>query len=449
MRKLLSFLLLASCSYGQSLFAPQTFSFMGDSRTSLMNVTGGVYVGGQLLGKAAWWPYVAADLTNQSIRIIQNYGIGGFRSDQWTTYGGLAEGVLTDAAQTVVMGPGCVNDIASVPYTTISGQAVTISNVASVCASNIINAANRVIQANKNVIILSETGENGWTGNNIAAVLEVNLRLRSYCLQTAHALYFDVTPIMWQPNQSTTLTFTAGYSTDGIHPNVLGSYNIGVLFSQLLTPNLTPYSFQPVSQFQNVSISPLCLMSSTYTLFNTLTGGSTGGITLTSGTVPAGITVSGGGVGSSVIVTSAADASGYGNDVTFAFTTTQTDTIYILWYIYNGYASVGDKVVFSANVSVASGQSNFSIPYLQLQDTGTGCSPGNTTQTVAYYDLIPLTITNGPTTTYSLQESTSPAPVVPGNCSAVNAINPSVVLQATGAGHITVTLSRPDVHKVF
>lgn len=415
--------------------APKSFSIIGDSRAANLYVSVGVPT---TLSSYQWFNW-ANDINGHNMLLIANYGISGYRSDQFLNSN--LQAALADSAETLIFNSPAVNDIGqcTTPYTNLNGVAVSCSNVASVAAGNVKAAAAQAVAAGKRVILVGETGNTAFTTTSqVGPVLEVNERLRDFAEQTRGVYYFDPTIDLWNPTTSTTaIAFKTGVSQDGLHPNTLGSYYIGQHFASWIQSLVPYYEFRPCSITDNSTNTAYSYM--TNPLFNTLTGGTKQGTGTITGNVPSGFRISAGANASSAItVTSAADPAGCGNDVTLAMTVTAADTLNIA-YVPPSF-SLGDIFQTSVDVSVASGSSNFTLA-LQPQVVVTG------TTTASISDLLGTSYGSFPTTAYSLHMQTIPY-LIP-STGTPNYINDVLYFTFSGAGSATVTLSRWDAKKRF
>ena len=130
--------------------APKSFSIIGDSRAANLYVSVGVPT---TLSSYQWFNW-ANDINGHNMLLIANYGISGYRSDQFLNSN--LQAALADSAETLIFNSPAVNDIGqcTTPYTNVNGVAVSCSNVASVAAGNVKAAAAQAVAAGKRVILV-------------------------------------------------------------------------------------------------------------------------------------------------------------------------------------------------------------------------------------------------------------------------------------------------------
>lgn len=293
------------------------FSMIGDSRTADLTLSGGI-------NSRNWFNWACA-YYKQAPQLVGNYGVSGNRTDQYLTNGNF-ETALTDGSAFLIFGFPAVNDISQsgAGYTDTFGRAVTVSNVATYALGNLITYAKRASAAGKKVVMLTEPGAASLAANQVAAVHDFNRRLKQRIAEVPGAVLYDPCPRLWNTTSSTTLiAFRTNYSGDGTHNQQMAARVVGADFAANVLPSLLPkVDTAPANISDSVSNGTGQLFRNP--LFSTLTGGTTGSnITVSSGTVPANCSVSGSAsAGLTVTITSTANAGGYGNDVTFAFTST-------------------------------------------------------------------------------------------------------------------------------
>lgn len=298
------------------------FSMIGDSRTADLLVS----VSNMSTNARNWFNWACA-YYKQAPLLVGAYGVSGARTDQYLTNGNF-EKALADGAKFLIFGLPAYNDInqANAGYTDTFGRTVNLTNVASYAVDNLITYAKRAVAAGKSVILLTEPGGTLLNASQVAAVHEFNRLLKDRVREVPGAILYDPCPILWNPTASTTtIAFKANYLGDGIHNQQAAARAVGAEFAANVLPSLIPkIDTAPANLSDSIANGTNQLYRNP--LFNTLTGGTNGGnFTLTSGNIPANMTISGTAAGLlSLAITSAANANGFGNDVTFAFTSTGT-----------------------------------------------------------------------------------------------------------------------------
>jgi hypothetical protein len=425
--------------------ATDSFVLVGDSRTAQYgydssnptnSVNGANYF--------AW----ANSLLGQPLQVIQNFGISGLRSDQFIANTGAS--AIAAGAQWVHIGPPAVNDIGqalSPTYTTVAspyfagGVKVTISNVAAVVAGQIKAYCLACTGAGKKVLLSTEHGSTAFTSAQVAAVFQLNEYLRYISLTCPNIYLWDGAKDYWNPTGSTTaIVFRAGYSGDGIHSIIPGGYAMGVSLSTFLGTSLySPNDYLASSAADIQSTNSQSLEDNG--MFTTLTGGSvSGGVVLTSGTIPASWQLVGAAT-SSVIVTSAANAQGYGNDLQLAFTASAGDSLTFSHNSFGSLITVNDKVSAGVQAQVLTGSSNFNVWQKILMQ-----SPQGSPNTFSMYGDRAASTGSGPTTAYT---STLYSPYVgfTANSVSITTAKRFINFDFTAAGSATVILRRAIVRK--
>jgi hypothetical protein len=419
-----------------------SFALIGDSRIAQYNIN-------SLLQSASGRHYFAwaNALLGMPLQVVANYGINGVRSDQFIATNGAA--ALTAASQWVHIGPPAVNDIGqalSPTYTTVAspyfagGVVVTMSNVVAVVAAQIKAYCLACVNAGKKVLLSTEHGSTGFTTAQTAAVFLLNEYLRTISLTYPNIYLWDGAKDYWNPTGSTTaIVFRAGYSGDGIHSILLGGFAMGNSLSTFLGTSLySPNDYLGSNAADIPSTNSQSLIDNG--LFTTLTGGSIVGSTLTSGTLPLNWTFTGAAT-TSVVVTSAANANGYGNDVTLAITAGAADSITFAHGSYGGSITLADQVSAAIQVSVAAGSSNFAV----WQESDMQSNIG-TNQAFALYADRTSGIGSGPTTAYTATLY-CPYTGFPVGSVSITLAKTFIHLDFTAAGSATVTLRRAVVRK--
>jgi len=296
------------------------FSMIGDSRTADLLVSAS-----NMSTNARNWFNWACAYYKQAPLLVGAYGVSGARTDQYLTNGNF-EKALADGAKFLIFGLPAYNDInqANAGYTDTFGRTVNLTNVASYAVDNLITYAKRAVASGKSVILLTEPGGTLLNASQVAAVHVFNTLLKDRVREVPGAILYDPCPILWNPTASTTtIAFKTNYLGDGIHNQQQAARAVGADFAANVLPLCIPkVDTAPANLSDTIANGTNQLYRNP--LFNTLTGGTNGGnFTLTSGTIPANMTISGTAAGLlSLVITSAPNTNGFGNDVTFAFTST-------------------------------------------------------------------------------------------------------------------------------
>ena len=338
------------------------YSMISDSRSYDLTIGSG-------LNSRNWFNWACA-YYKQTPVLVGNYGAPGKRSDEYLTNGNF-ETAMADSSKWLIFGYPAANDITqatATPYTDTFGRSVTVSNVAQYVCDNLITYAKRAVGAGKSVILLTEPGTTTCTAAQVGAVHELNRLLKMRISEVPGAILYDPCPLLWNPTSSTTLlAFRANYSGDGVHAQQAAARAVGADFAANVLPSIIPkIDTAPANLSDSLNNGTNQLYRNP--LFNTLTGGTNGGnLTLSSGTIPANMTISGSAAaGLAVTITSAANANGFGNDVTLALSSTSAVSTRIDLTIANADWSLTDLFEGWIELDIAAGGTNVSGVYAQM-----------------------------------------------------------------------------------
>ncbi len=402
------------------------FAFLGDSRLAALFSNSGLYPS---LGyvKAAHFFNVANSLLGGRMKITYCSATSGQRSDQYLT--ALPDAIASGAGWLMIH--GVVNDIAQ--YVAQGDTALSIFNRVKAAAQTARNAG-------MNVIIVGEPGATNITAGTMTGMVhEFNERVREYCEVTPGVYYFDLPSVVIDPTSgAAAIAFLSGYAYDTTHLDGKGHWYVGNAFATFIDSFIPPLPFSIYSANEVASNGNLQQVANP--LFITTTGGTSGtGIT---GSTPASFT-SGRGGSATATISTAADANGFGNAVTFACTfTAQGEYInFEQGTTLGNYTIPGDIVDNGVTVSVASGSVNLGGVYLNT-NFGTIANP--------YADGFPIQGVSTPTALPSVAMNNlflhSVPLVMPAG---VNWAFWALRIVAAGAGSATVTISRPWMRRRF
>lgn len=259
-------------------------------------------------------------LLNHRLSIGDSFGYSGHRTDQMFMF---LPQVLATPAGTVYMLCG-INNLAQVAaggsYThAVTGQRVTISNVAEVAANDMINYANACLKAGMTVLMELEPGNNNInTTDLVTAWVEYNQRLTEWADRTPGVFLHDARRVWLSPSASqTSLTIRTDYSVDGTHPSARGAFQWGKSLAALIDKITFPRTSFMIANRAEIAANNRRQLAVAPT-FPTNTGGTlAGGAT---GTVPAGWTGRRQNANDSVAFSTQADADGVGNNVIIDYT---------------------------------------------------------------------------------------------------------------------------------
>lgn len=270
------------------------------------------------------WFIQACAYYKSAIELHASYGISGKRTDEYLTNGNL-ELALDDAAGVLIFGYPVVNDLgqAVTGYTDTFGRGVTSSNAVDYVIGNLVSAINRARIAGKQVVVMAEPGSSTMNPTAVAMVHEFNRKYRAAVQDIPGVIYYSANHLLWDASgANNAIALRANFSADGTHFQQMAARIVGKDFAAKVLPLLTP-------QIDTAVASPSAIIGSgvgqlfANPLLTALTGGTSSNITVSSGNVPSGVALSGSAAGLlSAAITSAANADGLGNDVTFAITAT-------------------------------------------------------------------------------------------------------------------------------
>lgn len=392
-----------------------------------------------------------------------NHGWSGSRSDQWLqgldnsnppvkVRGGI-DAMVASSAGWFYIGFPIVNDLAQSAagyIDTISGVAVTATNVADVAFGNIKPAILRLLATGKRGIV---TPEPGATNLPVAAIRQLhrfNYLLRRLVETTDRLYMWNPLKVLWANTTPTAISMVAGVMRNGdpTHYSVIGGLLLGREFAATFAPMFPFQNFKPISIHDNPSSNPGQMTPNA--LFTRVKGDGlqpafaadgvvSGGLVLTSGTVPAGYEIKGS-ASSSVAITIADEPNGYGKVVTFAITTTAADVVQIIANApSSGAWNLTDNFQQQVDLAVAAGSAN-AWAYGDMQiNTNLG--------TDSYYALY----ADGsygpfPTFAYNHQLISQVGKVKEGS-TAKGYVNARIGVRFTAAGNITMSLSCPDFRR--
>lgn len=399
---------------------PSKWGVLGDSR--MADIVGS-YGAFDVQYRATNWVNWLNVLSGQRVTVVSTGAIAGKRTDEYLAN---FEKVLASGVGTIVFGMPCVNDIfQNYPTATTSAQTAF---------ANIKVKAEIALAAGKRVLCLTEPGSTPLSADQVKQVAIFNRLLTEWAESVQGVDVFDVRPIVWSAIAGgTTLTFKTDYQYDGTHYTPKGGHAIGkaaATFAQgvgLLGPSQLRLASNVIDVFANNGIDLL-----NNGLFTTLTGGTidTPIAGVTTGNCPTTYKLSATDASkvTSIAITSAANADGFGNDLTLAIAVSGATVV----KFSNDIPSIGSKVPngsfidYAMQVDVANGSVNFDGPQLWLY-------PGNMNEQFYMESFY-----RGPSEAYS--ETLQHVAALPNT--AVQWLVSGIQLPFIGAGSATVTLRR-------
>lgn len=444
----------------------------GDSRTANMNTGSQNYYPGSGLGTTSlsWFIQANALAGNRYVEGLQVAG-SGCRSDQFLAKSNI-QPMLDSPAQWFGIGPYMVNDLVpqlgnallnpitatcgnvgtpgAFPFVNNNGVTVTQSNVGQVSASNVITAAQLALNAGKNVIIIAEMGATTTSVAGIGQMYDANARVQAWASGYPGRVFFiDFGPSIYIPNSSATaVAFASGFSSDGTHPLTFGASLEAPIFNNAVQSFFPPPN-SLISNINNINTTNSRQLISN-PLMTTLTGGSLTGCNAGStGNVPASWTFSCSNTNITLAVTSAAStwcnsSSNCGNDITVAVTCAATGTVTLSPAApSNALWNLTDQLQFKANVSVASGSSNFAIYATADVNSNLG--------TINHYSLQngSALFGAGLITAYNWTLATSPGGAAPGSTTKGFTVAKIQLYCPSATGNGTITFNRASFERIY
>jgi lysophospholipase L1-like esterase len=315
--------------------------------------------------------------------------------------------------------------------------------------ANIVTMARAALAQGTRPIISIDTGSSAFTTTQIGYLNDLNQRLRQFVAATPGAVLFDPSDTVLQHANSGTIAWKTGYSNEGLHANLLGSYWEGVAYAQLIQYLIPALPTQSTVATESRGFGSSALLGNA--MFYNATGGTLG--TGATGTVPNGFTVTATGAATVTVSTGAStttDITGAaeGNEVTLAVTCTSaaTPTAPQSVYVQAGMTATDftggtTQAQAGAEVSVASGATG-------LAGVTTYMNIASANGTNVVYDMLPDVGTNYGTIPggYTAVHVT---PVVTAPTGTVTGANWFTRAYCTGAGSFTFKVRRPWARKVL
>lgn len=290
---------------------PWVWTATGDSRAAAIYTDAGAFrVRGA--GSALNW---ANTLLDHRMVIGACFGVSGERTDQ--VLARIAQPLATNAGNLYVL---CgINNLGQVAsggsYAhAVTGETVTIANVAEVTFRDLRDIHLRASAAGMNVLLEYEPGANLLnTAALQTAWIELNARIYEYAEVTPGLFTHDARGIMLVPNQSdTALAMKAGYTYDNLHPAALGAFKWGKSLAPVVD-RMTPARAGVLMQNRAETVANGRRQLIVNPMFSTATGGTlANGAT---GTVPSGWTGRRQSTSDTVAFSTQADPDGFGNNV--------------------------------------------------------------------------------------------------------------------------------------
>jgi hypothetical protein len=184
--------------------------------------------------------------------------------------------------------------ITSTGYTDlITNTYVTVANVAQVAFENLRAAWQEDLDAGKTVILLTETGATNLLTTQVAAIHQLNLRMKCWAETRPGVLLFDFTPLVWAAGQSATvIRFKANYlqPSDPTHFSSFACYQMAKKFADWIRANYPEREKAVAAAHDIYATNPRQLIRNP--LFLVQSGGNTGAnMTVASGAVPGSCTL--------------------------------------------------------------------------------------------------------------------------------------------------------------
>lgn len=362
--------------------ATGTAALLGDSRNDQQSngvVTYGAI--GRTKTATHWFNWYNA-LNNQPLTLHSKYAVSGSLT---TALDGQVTSLLALSSplpQFAFIWSG-VNDIAT-------------GNTALSAFANLSAACLRLINNGITPVVFTDPGATSLnTSARLVQLFEYNERIRGLGESNRKVLVFDTTAVLWDGSAASWTTtpapaFKTGYSFDGTHLINLGGYNLGLAFGTWFANRVLPFDARSACVGEMVNANnPLALIANG--MFTATTGGTTAGAGSLTGPVPASWTYNrGANAGTATTISTAANANGFGNDLTLAITTTAADTTRLMQDLASGVRTglaVGSIVQAGFEIVVTGGAN------LQGVNVRHEYNDGSSSHT--YYDLYCQTANSG------------------------------------------------------
>lgn len=387
------------------------------------------------------WFIQACAYYKAAIELHKCYGVSGKRTDEYLTNGNL-ELAIADSAGVLIFGYPVVNDLsqASTGYTDTFGRAVTASNAVDYVIGNLVAAINKARLSGKQVVVVAEPGSSTMNPTSVAMVHEFNRKYRAAVQDIPGVIYYSANHLLWDASgANNAIALRANFSSDGTHYQQMAARIVGKDFAAKVLPLLTP-------QIDTAVASPSAIIGSgvgqlfANPLLTALTGGSSSNVTVSSGNVPSGVSLTGSAAGIlSAAITSAPNADGLGNDVTFSLTATAAVTARIDFIVPSASVwELTDVVQAGVEYDLAAGSNASVFLAAQLNDnTGTrDCYANYTGSSGPAAGLAESGVV-----LRTLKNTWNPAATVKGY------LNSRLSVQFPAAGTATVTIRRPFIDR--
>jgi hypothetical protein len=413
--------------------AAGSMALLGDSRNDQQS-NGVVTYGNIGRNRTAvhWFNWYNA-LNNQPVTLHSKYAVSGSLTSALD--GQITSMVaLGNLPQFAAIWSG-VNDLAA------GGTALdAFTNLNAACA--------RLISMGITPIVFTDPGATSLnTSARLTQLFEYNERIRNLGESNRSVLVFDTTSVLWDGSAASWTTtpapsFKTGYSFDGTHLINLGGYNLGVAFGTWFAGRVLPFEARSscVGEMVNAN-NPLAYIANG--MFTTTTGGTQTGTGSLTGNVPASWTYNkGANAGTATTISTAANANGFGNDLTLAITTTVADSIRLTQDVATGVrtgTAIGSILQAGYELEVTGGTNLQGINIVHEYNDGS--------TSYTHFDMYCQNTNagNGPQA-YTIQGQTASLPIT----TAPNGwITSRIECVFSGAGGATVKVRRARMRRKF
>lgn len=314
-----------------------TFTLLGDSRLAAYYLD--VAKRNRSNATPIGWANAFSD---QRMQITGNFAASGERTDQILAR--LSSAIAT--AGNIIIWAG-VNDLS---------QGVTDA----VAFANIKTMIDTALLYGVRPWVFTEPGATNLNATAIERRNDLNQRLREYAEKTPRMVLFDAADAALAKD-TTGLTFKTGYAADHVHLGAVGSRYVGEAFGALVRSIVPPLPQSPCDQSQ--------ISGTSARLVNPMMTGTTAAAAGMTGSVPTGFTSLRNGT-TTAAFSLAADAAGYGQEVTMAATfAADNESVRLRQNLSITGLSAGDILQGGVIISVASGATNLRSVTLQIDVT--------------------------------------------------------------------------------
>lgn len=334
----------AKSASGSSKRSITKLSVTGDSRTV------DLYLTRRRKGGRSW-PAWANAYMFQSMEFVACYAISSKRSDEFLAEANFVP-LLTDGSTAVLIGYPAINDLSQAVggYTDVDGNVVTLANAVDLIIKRLRDRVARLVASGKDVGLALEPGGQGLAAGSVAAVHELNARMKAEFASAYRVYLYDPTPLIWDAGTTNAaIVFKPGFTVDNTH----ATSRQGQVVGKDAAVNFFPrFAIQRKSYGVDLRTSSAQLFPNAG--YAALTGGTVANMT-GSDPVPANVALSASAAGLASYTLTSAPTDDGGNEITLNVTATGAVQVRV---IHQGIPTAGlgytDSYVSGLDVNVLS-----------------------------------------------------------------------------------------------